>query len=638
MWLWRLIRTFFRPSQVDEDLDAEVQGYLELLVDEKLARGVSVKEARRMANVELGGETQVKQAVRDGRAGANVEMVWQDVRYGWRMLMRSKGFALVAVLSLGLGIGANTAIFTFAKKALYDTLPVREPQSLRMLTWVSGHEQVVPPVWGDVSEMESGGLRSTSFSYPVLEALRRQRDAFDELIAFTDAGITATVDGIAELDTAELVSGNAFDALGVGAQVGRVLQPSDDTGPGSAPVVVISDGYWARRFGRSPAVVGKVIALNGVPVTIVGVSAKRFAGLQMGVATEIFVPITMQPQVVPRAQRGTTSLLENPRSWWVQVLARTRNGIPDARAEAELDAVMRQTAMPVLDATKDISGFHLKMEPGARGLDYLHAYFKKPSYVLMALAGLVLVLACVNLANLLLARAAARQREMSTRLALGAGRMRILRQVLTESLLLSGMGGARSDSIRECDGAPGGVRLASDGVYGGCGGGDGPAVWGGSGMAGDADGCEHFAEGWRNNWRARSVCRQRSGGGADCAVYDSADGRGAFCADAGEPGAYGAGVSRGSFAAVPAESAKDDGSGSAAAVAVSAIGRKAGGDSGSAVGDDVGHCAGWRWRLGRDVSCDRDAAGEECETHSNERGEPRVLQDDGNRNYARAEI
>jgi predicted permease len=435
------IRNLFLRRRVEVALDDEVRAFVEMLTDEKVAAGASFEQARREALMEIGGEAQVKQAVRDGRAGSRLETVWQDVRYAWRMLMRSPAFTVVAVVSLGLGIGANTAIFTVAKKVLYDTLPVKDPNALRKLTWVSGHEQVVPPVWGDVYGTETGGLKSDAFSYPVLEALRRKTDAFEELIAFKDVEITATVDGVAAIEAVELVSGNAFSALGVEAQAGRVLQPSDDTGSGSGPVAVISDGYWARRFGRSPAVVGKVIALNGVPVTIVGVSARRFAGLQMGGTTQMFVPVTMQPQLVPRAQGGTTSLLANPQSWWVGILARMRPTVSDARVEAELDAAMRQTAMPVLDATKDLSGFHLKLEPGARGLDYLYGAYAEPSYVLMALAGLVLVLACVNLANLLLARAAARQREMSTRFALGAGRARIVRQVLTENLLLSGMGG-----------------------------------------------------------------------------------------------------------------------------------------------------------------------------------------------------
>ena len=154
MWAWSrvvsLLRNLIHRRDVDGELDAEVRGYLQLLVDEKVADGLSVKEARRMAKVELGGEAQVRQAVRDGRVGAGLEKLWQDVRYGWRMLMRSKGFALVAVLSLGLGIGANTAIFTVAKRVLFDTLPVEKPHELRMLTWVSGHERPVPPVWGDV--------------------------------------------------------------------------------------------------------------------------------------------------------------------------------------------------------------------------------------------------------------------------------------------------------------------------------------------------------------------------------------------------------------------------------------------------------------------------------------------------------
>ncbi len=443
MWAWSRVvswlRNLIRRRDVDGELDAEVRGYLELLVDEKVADGLSVKEARRMAKVELGGEAQVTQAVRDGRVGAGVEMLWQDVRYGWRMLMRSKGFALVAVLSLGLGIGANTAIFTVAKRVLFDTLPVEKPYELRMLTWVSGHERPVPPVWGDVSGTPAGGLTSNSFSYPVVEALRKQADAYADLFAFKNVQMTAVAEGRAEVVETSMVSGNIFDALGVRPLLGRALMPADDAS--AAPVAVISEGYWAARFGRAESALGKVIRLNGQPVTVVGVLPARFTGLEMGKEMAVYVPLTAQPLVMPRAQNGSVSLLSNPQSWWVQVMVRLRPGVPEARAQAEMDAVLRSAAKATVSTTTSWDLFHLVMVPGERGIDYLHGTYAGPSYVLMGLAGLVLLLACVNLANLLLARAAARQREMSTRMALGAGRMRILRQVLTESLLLSGMGG-----------------------------------------------------------------------------------------------------------------------------------------------------------------------------------------------------
>ena len=444
MWVWSrvisLTRNLLRRRRVEGELDAEVRGYLELLVDEKVADGLSVKEARRMAKVELGGETQVRQAVRDGRVGAGVEMLWQDVRYGWRMLMRSKGFALVAVLSLGLGIGANTAIFTVAKRVLFDTLPVEKPYELRMLTWVSGHERPVPPVWGDVYGTPAGGLTSNSFSYPVVETLRKQTDAYADLFAFKNVQMTAVAEGRAEVVEASMVSGNIFDALGVRPLLGRTLMAADDAA-GAAPVVVISEGYWAARFGRAKTVLGAVIRLNGQPVTVVGVLPARFTGLEMGKQMAVYVPLTAQPLVMPRAQNGSVSLLNNPQSWWVQVMVRLRPDVPEARVQGELDAVLRSAAKATVSTGTGWDLFHLAMTPGERGVDYLHGTYAGPSYVLMGLAGLVLLLACVNLANLLLARAAARQREMSTRMALGAGRMRILRQVLTESLLLSGMGG-----------------------------------------------------------------------------------------------------------------------------------------------------------------------------------------------------
>ena len=368
-------------------------------------------------------------------------MTLPSVRLAVRGLLKTPGFTLTVVLTLALGIGANTAIFTAAKRVLIDTLPVASPHQLRMLTWVSGPEQVVPPVWGDVGPNDAGGLTSNAFSYPVLEEMRKRADAVESILAFKDAPMTATIDGHAEMLSGELISGNGFQFLGVNAALGRPLSPTDDLAPSSGPVVVISEGYWTQRFARSPSILGKAIALNGVPVTIVGVSSGRFAGLQMGSAVQVFVPLTMQPLILPRAQNGSVSLLGNPQSWWVQILVRLRPAISESRAQAELDAALRHSAVPILKRTGDLNRFHLLFQPGDRGLDYLRGAYARPSYVLLALAALVLLLACLNLANLLLARSATRQRELCTRMALGAGRVSIVRQMLTESLLLSTFGG-----------------------------------------------------------------------------------------------------------------------------------------------------------------------------------------------------
>ncbi len=370
-------------------------------------------------------------------------MILRDLRHAVRLLYKNLAFTVTALLSLAIGIGANTAVFALAKKVLFDALPVKDPRQLRLLTWVSGHEQPLPPVWGDVSPTKEGGLESTAFSYPALLEFRKQKEVFRDLIAFKDVEMTATIEGHPELIGAEMLSGNAFKALGVRPVLGRTLTEADDAGPGAEPAVVIGEGYWKERFSRSASVLGKVISLNGTPATIVGVVPARFTGLTMGSAARLFVPLTLQPLLMPRVQKigaGTRSLLENPESWWVAIMARLRPGVSETRAQAVLDVVLRQTAMATLPQARGLDQFHLRLRPGDRGLDYL-SNFARPSYVLLALAGLVLLLACVNLANLLLARAASRQREISTRLALGSGRAGIFRQLLTENLLLSITGG-----------------------------------------------------------------------------------------------------------------------------------------------------------------------------------------------------
>ena len=426
---------------VDRDLDGEVHLHLEMLTERLVRDGLSPGEAAAAARRQFGNTTLLRERHSEARTFTTLTTLWRDLRFGARQLRRNPLLTLVGIGSLALGIGANTAIFTAAKRVLFDTLPVRDPHALRMLTWTSGREQRVPPVWGDVWSTESGGLAGNAFSYAVLDELRKRSDAVQDLVAFKDVTMTATIDGHPEVVAGEMVSGNAFHALGVDTVLGRAFTTSDDAGPGKGPVAVITDGYWAQRFGRSPSVLGKSISLNSVPITIVGVSAGRFAGLQMASPAQIFVPLTMQPLVIPRAQNGSVSLLDNPQSWWVQILARLRPDVAESRSEAELDVTLRHVAMETLPNAKELSDLHLKLEPGDRGLDYLKGQFARPSYVLLTLAGLVLMLACVNLANLLLARAAARQREMSTRLALGASRRSVVRQMLTESLLLSSLGG-----------------------------------------------------------------------------------------------------------------------------------------------------------------------------------------------------
>ena len=435
------IRAIGNRGRVNGELDEELRGFMADSEAEKVRRGMSAEAARRAARVEMGSTAVVRHRVWASRWESAVDGFGQDLRLALRVLAKSPGFLAVAVISLGLGIGANTAIFSVAKRVLFDALPVARPAELRMLTWRSGHERLVPPVWGDISSTPDGGLESNTFSYPVIEALRRQKDVFADLVAFKDVPVTATVGNLPEVVDAQMVTGNTFAAMGVGTLIGRPLSEADELGNGSGRVAVVSEGFWTLRMGGSATAIGSVIHLNGVPVTVVGVAPARFTGLTMGRRVAVFVPLAMQPELAPRAQGNSVSLLDNPESWWLTALIRLRPDVGEAKAQAALDVALRQAAAPVLRG-KDAGAFRLVLAPGARGVDELHGQFAEASYVLMGLAGLVLLLACVNLANLLLARAAARQREMATRMALGTGRGRIARQMLTESLLLAGLGGA----------------------------------------------------------------------------------------------------------------------------------------------------------------------------------------------------
>jgi predicted permease len=431
----------FGWAGTSKDLEDEIQVHIQMLTERYIHQGMDPRDAAAAARRQFGNSDSLRERHYAEASFPTLTDLWRDLRFGARQLLRNPILTCIGITSLALGIGANTAVFTAAKAVLFDSLPVDAPDQLRMLTWVSGHERPVPPVWGDVWSDESGGLTSNAFSYPVFEELRAKRDAVQDFIAFKDVPLTATVDGQSDMINGELITGTGLQSLGIKAALGRTLTLADDTVAGSEPVAVISQGYWVQRFARSQSVIGEHIFLNGVPVTIVGVCGGRFAGLQTGNVSQIFLPLTLQPLVVPRAQNSSVSLLNNPQSWWLQILVRLRTDVPEARVQAELDAILRQVAMPALAHTSDVDRFHLRLEPGARGVDSLRGAYSRPSYVLLGLAGLILLLACVNLANLLLARSASRRREMVTRFALGASRAGIISQILTESILLSALGG-----------------------------------------------------------------------------------------------------------------------------------------------------------------------------------------------------
>ena len=438
------LRTSFTQNKANRELDNELELHLQLLTERYLRQGMPPEDARQAARCQFGNLGLLRERHREARSFLALSTFRRDVQFGARQLARDPLFTIVAVSSLALGIGANTAIFSAAKKVLLDTLPVSNPHALRMLTWVSGHEQPVAKVWGDVWSTDAGGLASNAFSYAVFAEMRKKTDVFQDLIAFKDIKMTANIDGHPELVNGEMVSGGASAGLGVKPILGRLLNSADDAEPGKNPEAMISEGYWASRFGSSRSVLEKSVLLNGISFTIIGVVPAQFTGLQTGSVAQLFVPITMQPVVAPRAQligSGGTSLLNNAQAWWVNILVRLRPDVPEVRTQAALNLVLRAAAMDALPKAKGMDQLHLQLERGDRGLDYLGGDFAKSSYILLSLGALVLLLACVNLANLLLARGASRQREMSTRLALGAGRAQVMRQVLTESLLLSSLGG-----------------------------------------------------------------------------------------------------------------------------------------------------------------------------------------------------
>ena len=362
-------------------------------------------------------------------------LAFNDIRFAVRGLVRSPLFSIVAILSLALGIGANTAIFTLIDQILLRKLPVASPEQLVMLYQQGAHN--------------GGNMGQRMHSYPVYQEYQKRAEPLAEVLCRRLAEASVSIDNQTERLEAEMVSGNYFSMLGVHAAVGRVFNSEEDdrTFQGH-PVVVLSHDYWVRRFSRDPAVVGKKILVNNYPMTIVGVSAARFSGLDPARSPQIRVPIQMKPAVVP--QWGWVHM-DDPRTRWVQVFARLKPGWTAKTAEAPLQTLFMQIRANemTLAGAKDWSAYareqfmkgRMRIDPAAGGFSNLRNDFSTPLMVLMCMVGLVLLIACANVANLLIARGFMRQKEIAVRLSLGASRGQLVRQMMVESLVLSIVGG-----------------------------------------------------------------------------------------------------------------------------------------------------------------------------------------------------
>jgi predicted permease len=434
------VRVVMERDRLEAGMEAELADHLERLTEDLVRSGFEPAEAARRARIALGPALMHKEGMR-----ASLGLRWWDelrgdLWYAARLLRKSPGFTGIAAVSLALAIGANTSIFSLAKVLLYDGLQIPHPEGLKLLRWTGDDKVVAQSFWGDFDNTPGGGMTSSVFSYPIYREMSLHPAGMQSLAGFKEDSMNATVRGTARNVSVAMVTGNYYDTLGVLPQVGRAIQPSDDAVSGLGNVAVISDSLWSLAFGRSPAALGQIITLNQLKVTIVGVNPRRFTGAKNVLESpDLFVPISLEPLL--RVQREKRSDLASADFWWVNVVGRVKPGVAESEALQGLRVQFEAALHSLATVKRGDTIPRLELSNGSRGLRYADRMFREPVFVLLALTGLVLLLACANIANLLLARGAQRQREMSVRMALGAGRVRVARQLLTESLLLAVIGG-----------------------------------------------------------------------------------------------------------------------------------------------------------------------------------------------------
>jgi predicted permease len=433
-------KAMFRAGDVNRQVSDELQFHIEAQAEDFVRGGMSREEALRRARAQLGSAAAVRENARAAWGARWFDELRGDLRYAVRMLRKSPAFTLIAAGSLALAIGANSTIFAVGKQILFGRVAVPHPEQLRILKWIGGKNAVSPSMWGEFGPDPDGqGFLAPIFSYPVYQYLRSTNRELEDLVAYAEDSMNATVRGDAQRAVVTMVSGNFYQQMQVRVQIGRPIQPSDDQQAGAGAVAVISDGLWQREFGRSPSAIGQIIRVNQQPMTIIGVNPRGFTGVKGAQESpDIVVPISAQPIVDPK---GKTVLLNDPNFWWVHIVARAKPGITRQAAQsvlaARLDAAVRATMTVKAGQTLP----RLQLDDGSRGLKMSYSFLSKPFFVLFVLTSLLLLLACANVANLLLARGAQRQREISVRMAMGAARWRVVRQLFTESLLLAMLGG-----------------------------------------------------------------------------------------------------------------------------------------------------------------------------------------------------
>lgn len=420
-WLYSLpqrLRSVFRPDQVDHEMQEELRDHLDRQIRENIAQGMSPEQGRRSALLAMGGITQIEQQCRDARAGGFVDDFVQDLRYGFRQLLRSPSFSALAILCLTLGIGANAAVFSWVEGVLFRPYPM------------VAHQERLFALAGTAR----GETGATELSWPDFRDLQRECSLCEEAFVSKITGSTLSIGDHAETARGSIVSANYFDAVGVRPILGRGFELGEDVGSNSHPVVVISYQLWRDRYKGDPQIIGKVQRFDNVPHTIIGVAPEGFYGSFVGWAMQFWVPVSME-----EAFEGAGYKLEDRDARWIEAFVRLKPGVTRTQAQQEMAAISARLERnyPATNRGRSMAIWPLWQTP------FNHARTLGPTLeVMVVVVAFVLLIACANVGNLLLARSLARRHEMSIRLAIGASRVRLLKQLVTEGLMFSALGTA----------------------------------------------------------------------------------------------------------------------------------------------------------------------------------------------------